>query len=223
MAHGEPWKLLSRVDVSFDGEWSSLAKRIQPVLTDPGFRKTSVESYRTGRKRVSQTHTGTGGTKTVERDGSSVSVTYNGTASEDTDQLDAAALVSDAYTVFVFGSSWLSENGGDLQLLPGRTLDGESCHIVSGILRPGFGNSPEDRFIAWISKDGSLLRRFQFTLNGLESTRGADVEVTFQELKTAPGGTVWPTRFTERLQRPFNIKAHEWRMTSLSLDGKKAF
>lgn len=222
-AHGDPWKRLSLVKVSFDGEWSTLATRIQPVLTDADFRKSSVESYRTGGRRIFQIHTGPGGTKTVERHGNSTSVSYNGKPTDDREKLDAAALVADAYTVFVFGSSWLSENSENLQLLPTRKLNGESCHLISGTLKPGIGKSSEDHFIAWISNDTSLLKRFQFTLNGLESTRGADVEVTFLEMKTAAGGTTWPTHFIERIQRPLNIKAHEWRMTSLILDGKNSF
>lgn len=219
-AHGDPWKRFSEVKVSFDGEWSTLATRIQPVLTDPDFRKSSIESYQPGRKRILQIHSGPGGTKKVMRSGSSISTTYNGKPTDDPEKLDASALVADAYTIFVFGSSWLSENAKNLQILPDRKLNGEPCHLISGSLQPGVGASSEDHFIAWISKDSSLLKRFQFTLNGLQSTRGADVEVTFSEMKTAPGGTIWPTRFIERIQRPLNITAHEWRMTSLSLNGK---
>jgi len=221
--HGDPWKRYKRVEVSFDGEWSALATRIQPAITDPSFRKSSVETYRTGRKSVSQTHTGPAGTKTVKRNGSAISVTYNGTPTDDPEKLDAAALVADAYTIFVFGSSWLAENGTAFQLLPGQAINGEACQLVSGSLKPGFGRSPEDNFIAWISKDTGYLRRFQFTLNGLESTKGADVDVTFSEMRKAPGGSVWPTRFIERVQRPVNIKAHEWRTTTLSVDGRKAW
>jgi len=222
-AHGDPWKRHSRVTVSFKGEWSRLATRIQPVLTDSAFRKSSVEIYRTGRKQVSQSHTGPEGTKMVTRDRNSISVSYNGTPSDDSEKLDAAALVADAYTVFVFGSSWLAENGTGFQLLPGQSIDGEACHLVSGTLKPGIGRSPEDRFIAWISQDTGYLKRFQFTLNGLESTKGSDVDVTFSEMRIAPGGSVWPTHFIERVQRPVKIKAHDWRMTSLSLDGQKAW
>jgi hypothetical protein len=218
--HSVPWKRFSEVKVSYDVKWSPLTTRLQPVLTDTDFRKSSVETYRPAQRRMSQIHRGPGGTKSVERNGDSITVTYNGKPAENPEQRDAAALVADAYTIFLFGSSWLSENAENLQLLPSRTLNGESCHLISGSLKPGIGASSEDHFIAWISKDSSLLKRFQFTLNGLQSTRGADVEVKFSEMKTAPGRTIWPTRFIERIQRPLNIKAHEWRMTSLSLNGK---
>lgn len=222
-AHGDPWISRSQVTVSFDGDWTALATRIQPVLTDPGFRKSSVETYRTGMKSVSQTHTGPSGTKAVSRRGDSITVSYNGVTSDDAEKLDAAALVTDAYTVFVFGSSWLAENGTGFQLLHSSSVDGETCDLVSGTLKPGLGNSAEDSFIAWISRDSGYLRRFQFTLNGLESTKGADVDVTFSEMRKAADGTVWPTRFIERVRRPVNIKAHEWWITSLTVDGRKAW
>jgi hypothetical protein len=222
-AHGDPWKRYSRVNVSFTGEWSDLATRIQPALTDPAFRESSIETYRPASKRVSQTHTGPKGTKTVSRYPASISVSYNGAATDDPEKLDAAALVADAYTVFVFGSSWLAENATGFQLLPGRSIEGEPCHLVSGIIKPGFGRSEEDRFIAWISEDTGYLKRFQFTLNGLESTKGADVDVVFSEMRKTSDGSVWPTHFIERVQRPVNIKAHEWRTTSLSLDGRKVW
>lgn len=222
-AHGDPWKRYNRVNVSFDGQWGKLATRIQPALTDPDFRKSSTETYRTGRKNVSQTHTGPEGTKTVTRNGNSISVSYNGTPAHNSEKLDAAALVTDAYTVFLFGSSWLAENGKHFQLLPSQSIAGESCHLVSGTLQPGLGKSPQDKFIAWISKDTNHLKRFQFTLNGLESTQGADVDVTFSQMKTTPDGSSWPTAFLERVQRPIKIQAHQWNMTSLALDGKKVF
>ncbi len=219
-SHGNPWQRYERVKVSFDGKWEKLATRIQPVLTDPNFRKSSVETYfpRTG--KVVQIHTGPSGTKTVTRSAKKISVSYNGETSQNAETRDAAALVADAYTLFLFGSSNLFGRATGLQLLPSDAVNGEACHLVSGALEPGLGNSPKDQFIAWISKDTGYLVRLQFTLNGLESTKGADVDVTFSDFKTVPGGSVWPTRFIEHVQRPVNIKAHEWRMTSLSLDGR---
>jgi len=101
-------------------------------------------------------------------------------------------------------------------------LDGERCHLIAGRLSPGFGNSAEDHFIAWIGRDSSLMRRFQFTLNGLDSTRGADVDVTFSDFRKAADGSVWPGNFVEYIQRPLLAKAHQWRMTSLRLDGTRA-
>jgi hypothetical protein len=221
-AHGDPWMNYQRVDTAYAGEWSAIATRLQPVLTDPGFRKDSVETYRPRQQSVRQLHTGPDGTKEVRRTGRRIEVRNNGTRSGgDGEVLDAAALVADAYTSFLFGTSWLSVKGRELRVLQPRELDGESCQLVAGSLAPGFGAAAGDDFIAWIGTESRLLKRLQFSLNGLDSTRGADVDVVFSEHWKAADGSVWPGRFVEHIQRPVKAKAHEWRMTALSLDGRK--
>lgn len=221
-AHGDPWRKYRLVEVGYTGEWSPIAERLQPVLTDSGFRKSSVETYQPAAGKVRQVHSGPSGTKTVDRLRPGIKVAFNGTSSTDREVLDSAALVADAYTAFLFGPSWLSRNGKDFKLIGGRMLDGERCELVAGRLSPGFGSSSEDHFIVWISRETSLMRRFQFTLNGLDATRGADVDVTFSDFKKTADGSVWPENFVEYIQRPLLAKAHEWRMTSLRLDGVRA-
>lgn len=216
---GAAWKRYREIQVGYDGDWAPLAVRLQPVLTDAGFRKSSVETYKPASRGVRQIHTGPKGTKTVERRGAEIRVGFNGTTANEREVLDAAALVADAYTAFLFGPSWLTSNGADFRLLGERELSGETCHLIAGRLTPGLGASGEDHFIAWIGRESSLMRRFQFTLNGLDSTRGADVDVTFSDFQKAPDGGLWPGHFLERIQRPIPAKAHEWRMTSLRLDG----
>ena len=63
-----------RVDTAYAGEWSAIATRLQPVLTDPGFRKDSVETYRPRQQSVRQLHTGPDGTKEVRRTGRKIEV-----------------------------------------------------------------------------------------------------------------------------------------------------
>lgn len=218
-ANGDAWKRNREIQVGYDGEWAPLAVRLQPALTDSGFRKSSVETYKPVTGSVRQVHTGPKGTKTVERRRPEIRVAFNGAASTEREAMDSAALVADAYTAFLFGSSWLSRKGADFRLLGERELGGETCHLIAGRLSPGFGVSGEDHFIAWIGRESLLMQRFQFTLNGLDSTRGADVDVTFSDFRKASDGSVWPGHFLERVQRPVPIKAHEWRMTSLRLDG----
>ena len=221
-SHGDAWKKYRMVEVEYTGEWSTIAKRLQPVLTDSGFRESSVETYQPAAGKVRQVHTGPLGTKTVDRQRPEIQVGFNGTASHDREVLDSAALVADAYTAFLFGPSWLSRKGTDFKLIGERTLDGERCQLVAGRLSPGFGNALEDHFIAWIGRDSLLMRRLQFTLNGLDSTRGADVDVTFSDYQKAADGSVWPGNYVEYIQRPLLAKAHQWRMTSLKLDGYHA-
>jgi len=148
--HGDAWRKYREVEVEYTGEWSAIAKRLQPVLTDSGFRGSSVEIYQPASGKVRQVHTGPLGTKTVDRRRPEIHVSYNGTASPDREVLDSAALVADAYTALLFGPSWLSRKGTDFQLIGERTLAGEPCHLIEGRLSPGFGNPREDHFIAWI-------------------------------------------------------------------------
>lgn len=220
-AHGRPWTAYRSVEVAYDGKWNGLVKRLQPELVDADFRKSSVESYDTRRSRVVQEHRGPGGRKRVERSRQDVMVSYNGEVIGHEPRRDASALVADAYTAFLFGSSWLSEHAENLSLLSPVNYEGQRCQRVQGRLRPGFGFSVEDRFIAWIDEESGLLRRLQFTIEGLESTRGADVDVAFSEHWKASDGSIWPGRFVEWVQRPVLVKAHDWQMTGLKVDGRK--
>jgi len=222
--HGNPWKNYRKVEVSYDGEWSTLATKIQPIITDPEFRKSSDEIYQPRSGKVRQLHRGPGGMKEVVHTRSAqTEVKFNGKRSDDAEVKAAAALVADAYTVFLFGPSWLLANGKDFSLIPDATFEGDVCQLVVGRVVPGFGNSAEDFFVAWLSKKTGLMRRFQFSLNGMESTAGADVDVEFSEFRTAADGSVWPGQFVEWIQRPILTKAHDWRMTSLTLDGRVVF
>jgi hypothetical protein len=218
---GDPWQRYHQVKVSYSGEWSHLATRLQPVLTDPEFRKGSVETYQPRSGRVHQLHTGPQGTKQVTRQGSKTVVVLNGKVSNDSEVTAAAALVADAYTAFLFGPSWLVARGSDLSLLAQKPLGGERCTLVAGKLSPGIGSPTADYFIAWIGEDSGFMRRFQFSLNALDSTRGADVEVTFSDHWKASDGSIWPGHFIETIERPILTKAHDWRLTGLRLGGRK--
>ena len=218
---GNPWQHYRQVKVSYSGEWSNLATRLQPVLTDPGFRQGSIETYQPRSGRVRQLHTGPQGTKQVTRQGSKTAVVVNGKLSSDNEVTAAAGLVADAYTAFLFGPSWLVGRGSEFTLVAQKPLGGEGCTLVAGKLKPGIGSPAADDFIAWIGNDSGLMRRFQFSLNALDSTRGADVEVTFSEHWKAADGSVWPGHFVEMIERPIRTKAHDWRLTGLWLDGRK--
>lgn len=220
---GDGWNRYRKVEVSYDGEWTGIVKRLQPDLVDGEFRKSSEEIYEPGKNLVRQWHRGPGGRKMVLRTPGAIEVEYEAPDGREADKnlRDAAALVADAYTVFLFGTSWLKEHAEDLSLLEPREFSGEICDLVQGRVRPGFGFSEEDRFIAWVGRESGWLRRFQFTIDGLESTRGADVEVSFFDHWRAADGSVWPGRFVEWVERPVKVKAHEWSMMGLKLDGKR--
>ena len=212
---GDSWQRLQRVEVAYDGKWSRFVERTQPILVDSGYRKRSVETYTPSLNRVLQVHRGPLGEKRVQRTPGRIKVWRNGEEASDRVELQAAALVADAYTLFTFGSSVLSKRGSGWQLAGHRTLHGERCSLVEGTLRPGLGESDADAVIAWIGTETKRLHRVQFTLNGLESTAGADVDVTFGDFEAGPYGTEWLRHFVERVRRPLDVEAHEWRMTKL--------
>ncbi len=217
---GNPWRSLEKVEVAFTGEWTKVVQKMQPELVNPAYRKSSREVYFPRLSRVEQTHTGPRGVKNVVRTPGKIEVGFSEYRMAAEVEKDAAALVADAYTMFVFGADYLLARGSDWRLwlaMQRQEIDGDPCSLVFGTLKPGVGRSAEDKVIAWISQRDQRLRRVQFTLNGLESTAGADVDVTFSDFQSGPNGTEWPRHFLETVRRPLTLKAHEWRMTELKV------
>ncbi len=221
-AHGNRFQSYSNVTVNYDGKWSGFAKMTQPVLVDAKFRGKSTEVYRPRSGNVTQVHTASGGRKDVSyRYSGSTSVSYNGKKTTDREAVDAAALVADAYSMFLFGPSYLLRFGSGFQAAGTGRVSGKSCQIVSGVLRPGIGNSRSDQFRVWIDTKTKVLRRVEFSINGLESTRGAIVDVTMDGFITAKDGSIWPTKFVEHVRKPVNMLAHRWQTTGLVIDGMR--
>lgn len=215
---GRPWQRLREVEAGYAGEWGRWVRRLQPVLVDAGFRQGSRERYLPPLGRIEQTHRGPAGVKQVVRTPDAVEVVFNQRPATCEDELNAAALVADGYALFLFGADWLLARGSEWRHDPGepsRPVDDDACRLVFGVLRPGLGYAREDRVVAWISERDQRLRRVQFTLEGLASTAGADVEVTFRDFQPGPGGTEFPTHFVETVQRPVHLHAHEWRLIDL--------
>lgn len=217
------WRSISEVRVAYDGRWSLFPKLTQPVLVDAGYRGSSVELYLPAKGRVEQLHTGQAGEKEVTRvrSGNKIEVVYDGRRNRDAEVESAAALVADAYTLFLFGASWVLDQGTDFKYVGEKALDEINCHLVESRLRPGLGRSEEDRVVLWIDRESGITRRVFFTLNGLESTRGAEVDVTMSGHISGPGGSQWPTHFVETIRKPISARAHEWTTTSLKVGGVK--
>jgi hypothetical protein len=68
--------------------------------------------------------------------------------------------------------------------------------------------SPSPR---WMQRP--LLRRVRLTLKGRESTRGAEGDVVFCDVKKV-SGVIWPTDLGERASRPFKPHAQRWNLGS---------
>lgn len=219
-AHGgaEAWEEVDDVSVRYSGEWlSRIVVRLQPVLSDTAYRTSSEERYLFDEGVVAQSHEGRDGRKYVLRTPDGVDVWYDGTPAQDEEVLAAAALVADAYEMFLTGPRFFAERGATLSALGSRTVDGEPRVALLAIVRPGFGFSEEDRAVLYLNPETSILERVRFTLNGVESTRGAEVEVRFGEHREV-GGILWPTHFYERVESPVSLAAHEWWLEDIDLN-----
>ncbi len=217
-AHGRmAFAKIRDVSVRYEGRWASIGPRFQPVLSDTGFRRGSEERLIIGARIMAQEHAGPAGKKLVVRVPGKVSVAYNGAPSKGAETKRAAALVADAYTLFLLGPFYFDRSGITLATNGDAIVDKAVCDEVLAVLRPGFGEAEEDRVILFIDRASKQLRRVRMTLNGLESTRGAEVDVTFRDFRTI-GGILWPTDFDERIRVPFDLHAHHWRMLGLEIN-----
>ena len=235
-AHGlAAFSKINDLSISYSGKWHTLVGKLQPVLVDSGFRGGSEERWLRSERRVAQTHTGPKGTKQVVRNSSAgageVIVWFNGEEAHDNERRAAAALVVDGYSLFLLGPMLLAL-GADGQRANGQPqpvlqLAGTSNVVVGGhpyscdVLRvhiePGLGFSAADELELYIDVKEHLMRRVRFSLNGLESTRGAIAEVdTFEHITLH--GVRWPTHFQERLIRPLPLPVHDWQLTGLDVN-----
>lgn len=214
-AHGaDAFAKLRDVSVRYDGRWASIGPKFQPVLADRGFRRSSEERLLVGPRVIAQEHIGPEGKKIVVRTPRETTVGYNGAPSGNDETNKAAALVADAYTMFLLGPFYFSRPGVLLSSNGESVVDKAICDEVLAVLRPGFGVAAEDRVILFIDRTTKQLRRVRMTLNGVESTRGAEVDVTFREFRKIDG-VLWPTDFDERIRVPFDLHAHHWKMVGL--------
>jgi len=216
-AHGgaDRWSAIEDVVVRYGGEWAKIGPRIQPVLADTGYRRASTEVVIPATRVVGQLHEGPAGTKLVHRTPDSVIVSYDGGDPEtDANVLDAGALAADVYQMFLTGPFFFHAHAIPLGTAGTETVDGELCDRISVVVRHGFGRTEEDLALLSIGRESGLLRRARITLNGMESTRGAEVDVTFREHREIDG-ILWATAYVERIRAPFRLAAHSWRLVSL--------
>lgn len=209
---------LHEITVGFEGKWNRIISLLQPKLVDIQFRGTSQEQYLIHEDAERQTHVGPGGTKQVYRHKSSIDVSYNGRKSTDAQTQDAAALVADNYRMFLLGPAFFRERAATLQYAGADQVDHADCDNLLADLKPGLGNSREDRVLISIDRSRHWICRVRVTMEGLESTRGAVVDIYLRD-PLRIHGVLWPTSFDEVLRRPFPAPVHHWRMVSIDFDG----
>jgi hypothetical protein len=232
-AHGlAAFASLADLNVAYSGTWHPLVDRLQPALVDAGFRGGSEERMLPGAGLVAQTHRGPRGVKHVVRETApnaigSVRVWFNDVETQEAEPRAAAALVVDGYSLFLLGPMWLAGRpvtdpdalrmavGDRVRLVSGGVR--HECDVLRVRLTPGIGFSTGDSLALFIDVEKRLMRRIRFSLEGLESTRGAIAEVdTFDHV--ALHGVEWPTGFFERLRRPLPLAVHDWRLTGLDVN-----
>jgi hypothetical protein len=221
-AHGkEAFAAIRDLNVSYDGKWFPLVTRLQPVLTDITFRKSSEERTLFAEGVVAQTHTGEAGKKNVLREnaaaGATASVWYNGNPESNQEKVDAAHLVVEAYQLFLYPAFYV-QRASVIELAGSDNINGRDCDLLLAVLRPGIGRSREDRVVLYIDRQDKLVRRVRLTLEGLASTQGAVVDVDHGKFVEI-AGVKWPTHFYEALVRPFpGLPAHDFSLTGLDVN-----
>lgn len=231
-AHGlAAFSAIDDLNVSYAGHWRRLVRILQPALVDSGFRGGSEERLLIREGVIAQSHTGPKGRKQVVRSysagaSSRVRVWFNGEEAQDQDRIDAAALVADAYALFLLGPLLLVVNQTphrEIQAALAGTAeikaDGHTrlCDVLDLRVTPGFGNSESDQLALYIDRESQLMLRVRMTLNGLESTRGALVDIDTSEHQSMHG-IMWPSAFHERLLRPAPLDVHQWKLTGLDIN-----
>ncbi len=222
-AHGlAAFKALSDLSVSYEGTWRLLIDKLQPVLIDPGFRVKSEERLLLRDSVIAQAHTGPSGRKFVVRRPSThvfgeVRVWYNGEEARDTERRAAAALVADAYRLFLLGPMLLAERTLVLELGDIDNVNGLSCDVLRIQLAPGLGHTHIDQVALFIDRKERLMRRMRFSLEGLESAKGSAHQVDMFDHQALQGMRL-PTRFAEMRVHPTLLPVRDWRVIGLDVN-----
>ncbi|MGF6528190.1 hypothetical protein [Variovorax sp. PvP013] len=225
-AHGLPaYRELTDINIAYEGEWRPLIGRIQPEVTDTGFRGRSQERLMPRLGVSGQAYTGPRGRKQVawrrgsgsDEDRGDVAVWFNGVRSPDPAAQQAAALVAEAYGLFLLGPLWLVDRGLPAKRAGTERVDGRLCDVVEVWMTPGLGQVRSDRVALCVDRADRIARRLRFTLEGFGNTRGAVAEVdTFEHQQRF--GVTWPMRSFERVVHPIALPAHDWRITGLDVN-----
>ncbi len=217
-AHGwESYRRLNDINLRHEGTWYRVAARVQPILIDADYRVSAEERILVGQRTSAKSYSGGKGPKYAFRDPNDVMLWYEGKLESNKEKRDASSLVLDGYRLFLLGPLFLKEQGAVVERAGSGKVDGRACDWLLARLRPGFGFSPEDRVQACVDRQTQRFLRIRLSIEGLESTRGAVVEVDYFDY-IERNGVQFPTRWFERVKRPIPIDVREWRMTGLDLN-----
>ena len=208
---------LNDVNLSISGEWKTLIRRIQPLVTDYKYRIDSQERLFMNNGGYIALYNGPGGSKKVVRTTDSLAVYYNGEQSTDPEVLSSTALTADAFRLFLLGPLALQAWQDQFTRLTDITFQGEQHYRLHLNLKPGFGYSEQDQVVLWVNAESGRTKMIQITLEGHSTTKGAHVEVEYLGY-TQKGGYLFPSDFFERVNAPISINAHAWHLTGLDIN-----
>lgn len=218
-AHGwDAWKSIRDISVSYEGEWYSLVKKLQPELVDDRYRQRSQERIIPALPLTAQQHAGPAGGKFVLRGAASVEVRYDDKPATDGALISASALVADAYRMFLTAPFMFMDAPGSAAMSEPQWLGGRRHAVLLLRRNPGLGWPGEDRVALFIDEETKQLHKLRFTIDALDSTKGAVVEVELSAHRRMHG-VLWPTQFFERIRTPVPmLPAHRWWMTGLDIN-----
>lgn len=217
-AHGgERIDQLRDVSLGIDGQWKSLIKKIQPLVTDFNYRVKSEERLLPAQGVYTALYTGPGGTKKVVRTPDETRVYYNGVESTDSDVVQSSSLTAESFLLFLLGPLALADRATGFTRLEDGHAKGKTWYRIYRELEPGLGESARDEVVLWIDPETRYTWRINITLEGFRSTKGAHVDVTYLDY-VQRDGFVLPSRFFERVLAPIGIDAHAWSLTGLDLN-----
>jgi len=208
---------LNDVNLSISGEWKTLIRRIQPLVTDYKYRIDSQERLFMNNGGYIALYNGPGGSKKVVRTTDSLAVYYNGEQSTDPEVLSSTALTADAFRLFLLGPLALQAWQDQFTRLTDITFQGEQHYRLHLNLNPGFGYSEQDQVVLWVNTESGRTKMIQITLEGHSTTKGAHVEVEYLGY-TQKGDYLFPSDFFERVNAPISINAHAWHLTGLDIN-----
>jgi hypothetical protein len=217
-AHGKAaFAAIKDINVSYTGKWFDLITRIQPAITDTAFRQTSQERMLMGDSLIAQIHSGKGGQKTVMEDQRQIAIWYNQEPHTSPEQMAAAHIVLHAYQIFLYPAFYV-QRASVLQLAGSSVVNGRACDNLLAVLRPGIGNSQEDRALLCIDRQDKLVHRVWITLEGSEPSKGAVVSVVHDKFVEV-GGVKWPSHFYETVVKPLaGLPAHDFSLSGLDVN-----
>ena len=226
-AHGKAaFAAVKDISVSYTGTWFTAITKIQPEITDVAFRQTSEERMLLADGLIAQIHSGPGGQKMVVEDSKltsqgqnngKLSIWYNQVPHTGAPQMAASHIVLHAYQLFLYPAFYV-QRASLLELAGSDVVNGRPCDKLLAVLRPGIGNSPEDRVQLCIDKQDKRVRSTWLTLEGSEPSKGAVVSVVYDTFIEV-GGVVWPTHFFETVVRPLaGLAAHDFSLSGIDIN-----